>query len=518
MIYVKKAIYFLTRTDNYRGLIMKTAVILVAFALLASCALATPDSISCRTVDWLDVPGATCHYGSDGDGEYAYPGTWLWDMAMGDSFLVWCPGGIKLYLVDPYDQTDVDTFSSCTSYSYAFRATAVLDSFVYVIAGGFPSSNLFEGDSLRYISDLFVPGADFSYAVIRDTFLYTASTGYVGLNCINIANPESLFVAWTAPYFVGWCGMALAGDYVYTASAGEYYVSPPDDYHKRPNWEIEIVKIYGDTIGIEDSCLFVDYMSHGDFASDGEHPFYVYTDMTDWLRDVQDYTLGDSYLKVWGTDYSYTWADYDSEGVFGVEVLNDTIIAVGFEHGFSIIDYTQLGGMNEVAYYRDPDSIFAFTHFARKGNRMYAMAHPRTGICRMYMFELDEDVWTSIKEPIFRPNDFEFRSYPNPFNSSVTICLDFGSESPQALSTSPPGACRVEVFDINGRRVAEIPLNPPLTRGTSDSPLVKGGQGGIITWQPDAALGSGVYLVRATMSGSKGLKPLVQTKSIVYLK
>ena len=228
---------------------------------LALPALATPDSLDCRTIDWLDVPGMPCRYGSDGidgDGDYEYSGTWLWDMAMGDSFLVWCPGGIKLYLVDPYNQTEVDTFFSRTAYG-RIVATAVSDSFVYAIGGGFPGCFIFESDSLRYISDLFVPGASFHYAVIRDTFLYTASTGYVGLNCINIANPESLFVAWTAPYFVGWCGMALAGDYVYTAASGNYYVSPPDDYHKRPNWEIEIVKIYGDTIGIEDSCLFVDY-------------------------------------------------------------------------------------------------------------------------------------------------------------------------------------------------------------------------------------------------------------------
>ena len=168
--------------------------------------------------------------------------------------------------------------------------------------------------------------------------------------------------------------------------------------------------------------------------------------------------------------------------------------------------------MVEVAYYRDTDSVFAFTHFARKDNRMYAMAHPHSGVSRMYMFELDEDLWSSIDEPRLRPDEFEFRSYPNPFNSSVTIAIEgVGAGFTPA---------RVEIFDLNGRRVAEIiPPVPPLTRGEEErkSPLSKGDLGGLV-WHPDPSLPSGVYLVRAKFGGGRGALAPIATKRVVYLK
>jgi hypothetical protein len=79
--------------------------------------------------------------------------------------------------------------------------------------------------------------------------------------------------------------------------------------------------------------------------------------------------------------------------------------------------------------------------------------------------------------------------------------------------------------DIFGRIVAELsPRNcirnsDPLIKGVPEndnSPLNKGGcpegTGGILTWQPDATVGSGVYLVRAKVGDSE------VTKRVVYLK
>ncbi|MGC9315597.1 MAG: hypothetical protein ACP5G4_08270, partial [bacterium] len=262
-----------------------------------------------------------------------------------------------------------------------------------------------------------------------------------------------------------------------------------------------------------------------------EHPFYVYTDMTDWLRGVQDYTLGDSHLGIWGTDYSYTWSDYDSEGVFGVDILNDKVLAVGFEHGFSILNYSDLDSIHEVAYYRDTDSIYCFTHFALKDDRMYAMAHPGGDTCRLYMFELDESVISGIEEEFppqtALPMAFEISAWPNPFNSSVTIAID-------GVGDGFPVPFDVEIYDVGGRMVADAePADKPhaveagadrLTNDTSTSsvsvfaPLTKGGQGGFYIWRPHESLPSGVYLVRATIPGNKELQPLVSTKRIVYLK
>ncbi|MGC9314366.1 MAG: hypothetical protein ACP5G4_01925, partial [bacterium] len=222
---------------------MKTkAICLIGIIILATATLATPDSLACRMIDWLDVPGMPCRYGSDGidgDGDYEYSGTYLWDMAMGDSFLVWCPGTDRAIFVKSNNQTAIET-TYCDFYSSEnIKGCAVKDSMFYLCGGGLIWSLIYGIDSIALGDyELIDPFASFHYAVIRDTFLYTASTGSYGLHCVNIANPESLFVAWTAPSFIGWCGMALAGDYVYTGSAGTYYVSPPDDYHKRPNWEI----------------------------------------------------------------------------------------------------------------------------------------------------------------------------------------------------------------------------------------------------------------------------------------
>jgi len=121
-------------------------------------------------------------------------------------------------------------------------------------------------------------------------------------------------------------------------------------------------------------------------------------------------------------------------------------------------------------------------------------------------------ITTGIKESSSTPVSFALSAYPNPFNSSVTISL---SVIP-GLTRNP----EIEIYDLNGRRIAEIiPPGPPFTRGEEDgkSPLSKGRKvrcrdlGGLV-WQPDASLGSGVYLIRVSI-GEKSV-----AKRVVYLK
>jgi len=107
---------------------------------------------------------------------------------------------------------------------------------------------------------------------------------------------------------------------------------------------------------------------------------------------------------------------------------------------------------------------------------------------------------------------FKLSAYPNPFNGAVTISLEFGSESPKALST-------IEIFDVNGRYVATPSVLSdisPLSRGRENVPLHKGdserSEQGVFVWQPAPSLGSGVYLVRATTGDQTA------TKRLVYLK
>ena len=119
-------------------------------------------------------------------------------------------------------------------------------------------------------------------------------------------------------------------------------------------------------------------------------------------------------------------------------------------------------------------------------------------------FDVDEVDITST------PDDFRIRAYPNPFNSAITISFDCGSKSPQALSTLPSGACRVEIFDLNGRMVYNNPVGSRLASTAGDADLAPTVHE--IVWQPDATVGSGIYLVRAKVGDSE------VTKRMVYLK
>ncbi|RKZ30207.1 hypothetical protein DRQ36_06300 [bacterium] len=81
-------------------------------------------------------------------------------------------------------------------------------------------------------------------------------------------------------------------------------------------------------------------------------------------------------------------------------------------------------------------------------------------------------------------------------------------------ATDPP--LQIEIFDINGRIVFEMPVGEGLV-----SSRVSGDHKGRpyeTVWQPDESLGSGIYLIRArfdrfTDRGSESV-----TKRIVYLK
>ena len=81
---------------------------------------------------------------------------------------------------------------------------------------------------------------------------------------------------------------------------------------------------------------------------------------------------------------------------------------------------------------------------------------------------------------------------------------------------------QIEIFDLAGRRVAELPspsVPLPGGEGGKEVPLFKGDLGGSFTWQPTLTLASGVYLVRARFdSAQRSGSGAVATKRVVYLK
>jgi len=109
------------------------------------------------------------------------------------------------------------------------------------------------------------------------------------------------------------------------------------------------------------------------------------------------------------------------------------------------------------------------------------------------------------EDDIAKPSTPMLSTYPNPFNSTVTISVGEG------LVPS-----RVEVFDINGRIVEELPSpSVPLPGGEGRQVLLPLGEGfrmRAFVWRPDDNIGSGVYLVRATIGDE------TTSKRIVYLK
>jgi len=119
---------------------------------------------------------------------------------------------------------------------------------------------------------------------------------------------------------------------------------------------------------------------------------------------------------------------------------------------------------------------------------------------------------TSIAETAPRPSDFSISARPNPFNSTCRIGIESGEWRVES----------VEVFDINGRRIDVI-----ARRASPDEAISPNNRSSVpldtrrdavsinnceFVWQPDAAIGSGVYLVRARVGEQTA------TRRVVYLK
>jgi len=98
-----------------------------------------------------------------------------------------------------------------------------------------------------------------------------------------------------------------------------------------------------------------------------------------------------------------------------------------------------------------------------------------------------------------RPDEISLSLYPNPFNGAVTISLNVIP----GLTRNP----EIEIFDINGRIVAEIPAN-----GSESAKPSSTNTSGAYRWQPAPALPSGVYLIRARFGGCE------TSRRVVYLK
>jgi hypothetical protein len=134
----------------------------------------------------------------------------------------------------------------------------------------------------------------------------------------------------------------------------------------------------------------------------------------------------------------------------------------------------------------------------------------------VYLIKTDSLGYTQIEETYStRPKELSLEVYPNPFNSSITISLDFGSESRSVEQIGSGTAAalmgaEIEIFDVTGRIVAVIPVGDgspvPSASGRGDLAPTK------TIWQPDENIGSGVYLIRVKLASQ------TLSKRVVYLK
>ena len=121
------------------------------------------------------------------------------------------------------------------------------------------------------------------------------------------------------------------------------------------------------------------------------------------------------------------------------------------------------------------------------GNSVYGHG-PQGDIIRIYNYaRCVRDIEPlGVGENSAVPAKFEIGVFPNPFNSAVKIYVDY-----RGLINQTP---TVEIFDINGKNIVEFYY------------------GEYQIWQPEASVGSGVYLIRVS-SEDKSI-----SEKVIYIK
>jgi hypothetical protein len=487
-------------------------ICLLALGLLASIAFGN-DSLRCRMIDWLDAP--TNHnflhepVNDTWPAGWSYSGTGHWDLAMGDSFMVWLSGNRSIKYMNPWNSTQIDTFFTDSGFVSADLIGCAIDSVrTFVVGDGFVFAFDFRTTYARYWSYMHTPWADYHFAALEDSFLYTDG-GSTGLTRINVANPESIFIDKTYDYSVANSGLEIVDQRAINLGAYSGY-----DDDAGTAWPY----IHIQTVNFEPpdpvSGGGVKYRNR--FFGGGTIFRGCLFTVNSYMSDYPDWAIGQNNFYRGVTDLIYTFdSHWDGQAVFCVEALNENIMAAGFEHGISVLNIQNLDSIYEVAYYMDLDSTMDITHLAMKESRIYAMGHPRDGYVRLYMFDVGDSVVSTIGEtaPV-KPSAIEISAHPNPFNSSVTIAIE-------GVGDGSPVPFDVEIYDLNGRMVDRGTVGAycirPFDGSTRLTPTTQE-----YIWQPDESLPSGVYLVRARVeTGSiNGVEATgaTATKRIVHLK
>jgi len=153
-------------------------------------------------------------------------------------------------------------------------------------------------------------------------------------------------------------------------------------------------------------------------------------------------------------------------------VIGNYLYLCNFENGFKIMDISDPTSPSIVGYY---SGVTAVDVEIRSD---YAFVFSSSDEM-IYVFDISYFTGSVDIDSDPKPAQISLTIQPNPFNSAVSISALEGAE--------------VEIFDIKGRNIATL-------------------EGGTRVWKPEASVGSGIYLVRATV-GEQEI-----TKRVVYLK
>ena len=354
---------------------------------------------------------------------------------------------------------------------------------------------------------------------VSGIYAYVANA-YGGLRIIDISTPSS-------PSEVGFFNTEDEANDVYVS--GNYvYVTDIDGYlyiidTSTPSAPSEVGRFdtvgWGFSVCVSDDYAYVVYGYYGlriidistptapfeaGFFDTGGYAYGVY--ISSDFAYVADGVNGLRIIDVFDPTSPSEVGFYDTGGLArSIYVLGDYAYMTDGYDGFRIIDVSDPTSPTEVGFYETGG-------YARG---IYVLGdHAYVAVCGDGdgLYILDISYFTGIEEcNASKPEDIAISAYPNPFNSAVTISVNCHSGE----GRNPEGGVEVEIFDIAGRIVYEMPVGNgapvPSSNGRGNRAPTE------IVWQPDDNIGSGVYLVRAKI-GDRHAPEAIITKRVVYLK
>ncbi|MGC9314713.1 MAG: hypothetical protein ACP5G4_03685, partial [bacterium] len=233
-----------------------------------------------------------------------------------------------------------------------------------------------------------------------------------------------------------------------------------------------------------------------------------------WMFDSSDVSWTGAFSLIPTYDNNFAFCGYTGH-IYGTEHLSDGYI-MKIDSLANVIwqQRVDIYGRSDKFYsvIQASDSSFVCTGYTSLCTDPDSVECESLEVCLVKISNDGDIIW---ENSITVPKQISLSAYPNPFNSAVTISFKCGSESAKRLST-------IEIFDLNGRMVDDISVGEGLVpcRTSGDH---KGLPYEYI-WTPSESLGSGVYLIRATVDPStqtgckQGSGTETITKRVVYLK